>query len=80
MKKIILLLTLAMAPQVQAASQLEDMLATMVNLNGHLCADVTRMYMEGGDTYRIICSRYRSGSGESEYIVNMLSGNVRWLR
>tara|TARA_R110000751_G_C13620073_1_gene464456 strand:+ start:533 stop:769 length:237 start_codon:yes stop_codon:yes gene_type:complete len=71
MKKLVLILALAMAQNVHAESELEALIATVINLNGHLCASVTRMYLRGGDTYEVVCKEYRRGSSAVRYVVNM---------
>ena len=50
----------------------EEMMATFINLHGHLCAkvvDVNRLKME--NTYEVTCIEYRGGTKTVDYIVNL---------
>ena len=80
MKNILLVAAMLLAPAVHAASELEELIATVINAKGYLCANITRAHVEGEHRYRVICTEYRSGSGEVEYIVNMAEMSVAKIR
>lgn len=59
-------------PPQQAANGAE--LATILNLNGHLCARVVsanRLTVGGGQVFEVTCVEYRSGSGTVRYQIDM---------
>lgn len=63
----------------QAASpeELKEMVATIINLNGHLCAKVTEIRpLQIKDTYEVTCIEYRGGSGTVRYILDALKGTA----
>lgn len=53
-----------------------EMIATAINLNGHLCAKVTRVQplKVNDSTFEVTCIEYRGGSGTVRYIVNTDTG------
>ena len=70
--------SLAMAPgsfiKAQTA-EAREMMATLINLNGHLCARVISVSPLRMDrAYEVICVEYRGGQGTVTYIVNMKTG------
>lgn len=59
------------------ADQLLEKIATVINLNGHLCASVTDVRpLELKDVYEVTCVEYRGGSGEVRYIMNARQGSA----
>ncbi len=61
--------------KVQSGSDLEKFVATGLNGNGLLCAQVESVYaltLKG--KYEITCVAYRGGSGQMTYIVDALEG------
>lgn len=59
------------------ANDVDEMLATFINLKGHLCAKVVKVApLTQKDTYEVRCIEYRGGSGTVDYIVNVKSGQV----
>lgn len=77
MKKLILVLALTLSPMVNAASDLENLIATVINLKGYLCANVTMLYPQGTHKYEVVCKEYRHSRGKVSYFVNMQSMQVR---
>lgn len=50
-------------------------MALLINLNGHLCAQVTGVYkLEQQDIYEVECIEYRGGNGKVGYLVNLEQG------
>lgn len=59
------------------ADELLEKIATVINLNGHLCASVTDVRpLELQDVYEVTCIEYRGGSGEVRYIMNARQGSA----
>ncbi len=59
------------------ADELLEKIATVINLNGHLCASVTDVRpLELKDVYEVTCVEYRGGSGEVRYIMNARQGSA----
>ena len=55
----------------------DKMMATFLNLKGHLCAKVVNVSkLSIPDTYEVRCIEYRGGSGTVDYIVNVKSGEA----
>lgn len=58
-----------------SASPGGETVATVINLNGFLCAKVTDVRtMQVRDQYEVTCTEYRGGSGTVRYIVNKSTG------
>ena len=58
-----------------AKDALLEQVATFINLNGFLCAEVTGVRpLSSTDTYEVTCVEYRGGSGKVRYILNARSG------
>ncbi|MXP15822.1 hypothetical protein GRI44_13795 [Altererythrobacter confluentis] len=57
---------------------LNEQIATMINLNGHLCAKVVRVspLVIGGNRYEVTCIEYRGGSGRVRYIFDAEQGTA----
>lgn len=55
----------------------KEMLATLLNLQGFLCAKVTNVHpLELPKHYEVRCIEYRGGSGTVDYIVNLETGRA----
>jgi hypothetical protein len=55
----------------QGAPDLKELAATILNLNGFLCATVVDIRpLEIKDQFEITCIEYRGGSGTVRYILN----------
>lgn len=66
---------LLLAPTGASADQLLQQIATVINLNGHLCASVTDVRpLKIKDTYEVTCIEYRGGQGEVRYILDASKG------
>jgi hypothetical protein len=52
-------------------------LATIINMNGELCAHVQSAEPMGADRYRVTCTRYRDGTGTATYELNAKTGTVK---
>lgn len=64
-------------PHTSNADQLLEKIATVINLNGHLCSSVTDVRpLELQDVYEVTCVEYRGGSGEVRYIMNARQGSA----
>ncbi len=61
----------------QPSEQSKDMLATLINLHGELCAQVTRVTALGADRQQVACVRYRNGTGGATYQVNARTSAVK---
>ncbi len=73
MKKLLILLALA-AP-VAHADQAEDIAAFLLNMNGLLCAEVVDLRaLEQKNVYEVQCVKYRGGSAEATYMLDMNTG------
>lgn len=60
-----------------AQDDADKMMATFLNLKGHLCAKVVNVSkLSIPDTYEVRCIEYRGGSGTVDYIVNVKSGEA----
>ncbi len=58
-----------------SASEIEQMVATGLNLNGHLCAQITDIRpLKVKSTYEVTCIAYRGGSAKKSYVVDALKG------
>lgn len=58
-------------------AELKEKVATLINLNGHLCASVTDVRpLEIAGNFEITCVEYRGGSGTVRYILNAAKGIV----
>ena len=53
-----------------------EAIATVINLNGHLCARVTDVapLKVSGSVYEVTCVEYRGGTGKVRYVVNSDTG------
>ena len=67
----------AMPTKPASEGELEEVVATFLNLNGLLCARVTDIRpLKLKDTYEVTCIEYRGGSTKKTYILNMADGRV----
>lgn len=58
----------------------EKAAALMLNLNGHLCAEATRITpLKQPKVYEVRCIEYRGGRGTVDYVLDMNTG-VGWRR
>jgi len=49
--------------------ELKELIATMINLNGDLCAKVTEVHpLQQPNIYEVTCIEYRGGTGTVRYI------------
>lgn len=57
---------------------LKDVTASIINLNGLLCAEVidTRPLKVREDIYEVTCIEYRGGSGKKTYIMDIANGTA----
>lgn len=57
--------------------ELETMVSTGLNLNGHLCANITDIRpLKLAGAYEVTCVAYRGGSSQKTYIVDALNGTA----
>ncbi len=75
MKYINVIITTLLLSTVAHAGQAEDLAATFINLNGHLCAEVLDINaLDQEDVYEVTCIKYRGGSSKATYILDMKTG------
>ncbi|MEZ5822316.1 MAG: hypothetical protein R3D82_16080 [Xanthobacteraceae bacterium] len=56
-------------------AELKEMMATFLNLDGHLCAKAVEIRpLKLDDQYEVTCVEYRGGSGKVRYIFNAKTG------
>lgn len=66
-------------PRVQTSftSEQEGLLRAMLNLNGHLCAEVVEMRrLQVEKQVEVTCVRYRGGSARASYVLDTVSGRA----
>ena len=82
MKKIIVsfLTMVILAPASALATEKKDvdeMLATLLNLQGYLCARVINVVpLDLPKHYEVRCIEYRGGQGTVDYIINLETGRA----
>jgi hypothetical protein len=55
----------------------EKVVATGINLNGHLCASLKSIRpLEVESAYEVTCVAYRGGSARKDYVVDALEGTA----
>jgi len=58
-------------------AEIKEVAATILNLNGHLCAQVVEIRpLRIQDQYEVTCIQYRGGSGRVRYILNARAGTA----
>lgn len=57
---------------------LNEQIATVLNLNGLLCASVVgvRPLAVGANTYEVTCIEYRGGAGQVRYVMDAAKGTA----
>ena len=56
-------------------SEIEEMVATGLNINGHLCARITSIRpLNLRSKYEVTCIMYRGGTATKTYVVDALNG------
>lgn len=59
------------------SADVDEQIATVINVNGFLCARVVSVRPLGEkDVYAVRCIEYRDGSGVVDYIMNAATGSV----
>lgn len=51
--------------------------ALLLNMNGQLCARVTKIEYLHGKLYNVTCIRYRDGTGSATYELNLENGQAK---
>lgn len=60
-----------------SSEELETMVATGLNMNGHLCATITDIRpLRPEGAYEVTCVAYRDGSAQKSYTVDALRGTA----
>lgn len=73
LKKLVLAASMFAFSQISMADN-REVIATMINLEGYLCAEVVSVReLQISGVYEIICIEYRGGSGQVRYIVDARS-------
>jgi hypothetical protein len=78
MKKVLLIITsLIMSIEIASADSTEakEYAATIINLNGYLCAKVISI-AKTGNIFDVACTENRDGTGIVSYEINSSSGRV----
>ncbi|MCK9213463.1 MAG: hypothetical protein WBI05_14875 [Rhodoferax sp.] len=65
------------ATRTNLPDNITNVLATMINFHGELCATVTSVTALGNNVYQVNCTRYRDGTGSASYDVNAATGAVK---
>lgn len=68
---------LSLPASAQLTEDQKSKLATLINLNGDLCARVTGVRSRGNSTFDVDCIRYRDGTGAATYLVDLKTGRVK---
>lgn len=78
MKKLLAITILSISANfthASLASQHGEQFATLIGLNGLLCAKVDRITpLKRSNTYEVNCLEFRGVKGNIQYIVNMATG------
>lgn len=61
----------------QPKMDVNETMATMINLNGQLCAKVLSIKPAGPNVYEVECTRYRDGTGKATYLYDAKTGKVK---
>jgi hypothetical protein len=65
------------SPPDASREEMDEVVATLLNLGGHLCARVVSVTpLRLKDTYEVTCIEYRGGNGRVTYIFEATSGNA----
>jgi hypothetical protein len=60
---------------VLSISEINEMVATGLNLNGHLCAELVAIRpLKVKSSYEATCIAYRGGNAKKEYVIDALKG------
>lgn len=61
-----------------ASETAKETAATMINLNGHLCAKVTELLpaKNQSDAFEVTCTEYRNGTGTAHYLLDSKTGKI----
>jgi len=66
---------IAQVKNVLSTPEVNEMVATGLNLNGHLCAELILILpLKVKSTYEATCIAYRGGSAKKSYIIDALKG------
>ena len=80
MKKFIaaaLMVVLGSGAYAQSEADLKEMSATIINLNGYLCARVISITPTStSDVWRVSCVENRDGTGRALYLMNAVTASV----
>lgn len=61
--------------KVLTGKELKTMVATGINLNGHLCAEITDIRpLKVESAYEVTCVTYSGGSAKKSYVLEALKG------
>lgn len=72
-----LILLSSISASAMTDDELKEMTATIINLNGYLCAFVISISPTLNDeVYRVSCVEYRDGSGSATYLMNARTAEV----
>ena len=75
MKAMGINVSISQVKKVLSTPDVYEMVATGLNLNGHLCAELVSISsLKVKSTYEATCIAYRGGSSQKSYIVDALKG------
>ncbi|WP_289022485.1 hypothetical protein [Desulfobacter postgatei] len=75
MKAMGLNVGMAQVKKVLSTPEVYEMVATGLNLNGHLCAELVDVSpLKVQSTYEATCIAYRGGTAKKQYVINALKG------
>ncbi|MBA2492278.1 MAG: hypothetical protein H0V34_11465 [Gammaproteobacteria bacterium] len=61
--------------KVLSEAEVKELVSTGINLNGHLCAEISDIRpLEVAGAYEVSCIAYRGGSAEKAYLLEALEG------
>ena len=75
MKAMGLNVGIAQVKKVLSTPEVHEMVATGLNLNGHLCAELVDVRpLKVKSTYEATCVAYRGGTAKKQYVIDALKG------
>lgn len=75
MKAMGLNVGMAQVKKVVSTAEVHELVATGLNLNGHLCAELVDVRpLKVRSTYEATCVAYRGGTAKKQYVIDALKG------
>ena len=82
MRKLIVVMTLILQSMTAHAltGEKKELVATTLNMNGHLCAEVVSVtvmdHLGESGVLEAVCVKYRGGNGRATYMIDMETGRA----